>query len=352
VLVTGASAAESLRSHSAAVAAATTERHFQAHPELLERYGARGREKCLQDTHYHLSYLAEAISAGSPALFADYVAWAKIMLESRGVGWRDLAQNLEFLASGILSHLAAEDAGVAVQYIEQGRIALPAMPTTVSAPELSGTTGELLGLYIDALLGGDRQQASRLILAAAEGGTPIRAIYLDVFQQAQHHIGRLWQANRISVAQEHYCTAATQMIMSQLYPYIFATERTDRRLVATCVAGDLHEIGLRMVSDLFELEGWDTFYLGANVPHESVVSSVEQRRADCLAISATMTFHLPAVRALIGTLRARDDLRAVKVLVGGYPFNLEPELWRQVGADGYAQDAAQVVDVAERLVAS
>jgi len=57
--------------------------------------------------------------------------------------------------------------------------------------------------------------------------------------------------NEVSVAQEHYCTAATQLIMSQLYPHIFAGEKTERTLIATCVAGDLHEIGIRMVSDLF-----------------------------------------------------------------------------------------------------
>ena len=63
------------------------------------------------------------------------------------------------------------------------------------------------------------------------------------------------------MAQEHYCTAATQLIMSQLYPYIFTTGKNGRVLVGTCVSGDLHEIGVRMVSDFFEMEGWDTFYL-------------------------------------------------------------------------------------------
>ena len=69
--------------------------------------------------------------------------------------------------------------------------------------------------------------------------------------------------NLLSVAQEHYCTAATQLVMSQLYPRIFSTERRGRTLVAARVADDLHEIGLRMVADFFEMEGWDTFYVGA-----------------------------------------------------------------------------------------
>ena len=62
-------------------------------------------------------------------------------------------------------------------------------------------------------------------------------------------VGRLWQMNRLSVAQEHYVTAATQLIMSQLYPLVFRTARRDRRIVAACVGGELHELGVRMVAD-------------------------------------------------------------------------------------------------------
>ena len=87
-----------------------------------------------------------------------------------------------------------------------------------------------------------------------EQGTPARDIYLQVFQPAQREVGRLGQTNRISVALEHYVTAATQPIMSQLYPRIFSPEKTGRRLIATCVGGELHEIGVRMVADFFEMD--------------------------------------------------------------------------------------------------
>lgn len=73
-------------------------------------------------------------------------------------------------------------------------------------------------------------------------GTPVKEIHLHVFQPAQYEVGRLWQMNRITVAQEHYCTAATQLIMSQLYPHIFASVKNGCTLGATCVGGDLHEV--------------------------------------------------------------------------------------------------------------
>ncbi len=94
------------------------------------------------------------------------------------------------------------------------------------------------------------------------------------------------------------------------------------------------------------MEGWDTYYLGANSPTSAIVQAIADRRADILAVSATMTFHIRAVENLIATVRASADSNNVKILVGGYPFNLVPELWKRVGADAYAADASEAIAVA------
>ncbi|MCK9912962.1 B12-binding domain-containing protein, partial [Microbacteriaceae bacterium K1510] len=64
--------------------------------------------------------------------------------------------------------------------------------------------------YTELLLEGRRAEASRLVMDLVDGGVPLQTIYLDIFQQSQYEIGRLWQTGRITVAQEHYCSAATQ----------------------------------------------------------------------------------------------------------------------------------------------
>lgn len=328
-----------------------TARHYELQPELAARYGERGRAKCLQDAHYHLSYLSEAIAASLPSLFADYVAWAKVMLEARNVPAEDLARNLEVIRDTLREQLPSEVSAVADEYIRSGVERLPRLPSEL--PTLIKDDEPFASLarrYLDALLRGERRDASRLILDAVEGGVDVKDIYLHVFQRTQHEIGRLWQMNQMSVAQEHYCTAATQLVMSQLYPRIFATERRGRTLVATCVSGDLHEIGVRMISDFFEMEGWDTYYVGANAPAQSVLQTLVERKADVLAVSATITSHVRQVAELIAAVRASGDCEGVKILVGGYPFNVAPELWRQVGADACAHSAPESVELADRLV--
>jgi methanogenic corrinoid protein MtbC1 len=105
-----------------------------------------------------------------------------------------------------------------------------------------------------------------------------------------------------------------------------------------------------MVADFFELEGWDTYFLGANTPPESIRHAVEEHRADVLAVSVTMTFHVSHVSALIDDLRKQPGTQKTRVLMGGYSFNLSPQLWKKVGADGYAIDAYKALLEANRVL--
>ena len=130
--------------------------------------------------------------------------------------------------------------------------------------------GALAARHLDFLLHGRRDDAGRFILSAVETGTSVKFIYREVLQPVQRELGRLWQTNDVSVAQEHYCTAATRLIMGQLYPYLPMASRIGKRVVVTCVGGELHEVGARMVADLFEMEGWDSYFLGTTMSTRSL----------------------------------------------------------------------------------
>lgn len=336
-----------------AIAADLVAAQFSQQPQLESRYGAQGRAKCLQDAEYHLSYLAQAVAADEPILFAEYLRWSRSMLHSRGIGADDLASHLRAMRDMLRRHLAPEIFEQAERHLDQGLAALAAGDghdgTFLGA---AGPLGDLAREYLDRLLEGDRHGASQRVLDAVENGQGVRDIYLEVFQPVQREIGRLWQTNRISVAEEHYCSAATQLVMSRLYPRIFGSsgKAPVGRMVAVAVAGELHEIGVRMVADIFELEGWATYYLGANTPPAGVVQTLIQRQAQVACISVTMTFNLPAAQALIAAIRAAPGCAGVRILIGGYPLNLAPELWRKIGADAWAGDATEAAAVARRLL--
>lgn len=337
----------------AELAEAIVDEYYQYYPELTAQYGTEGKKFCLQDVDYHLTYLAEAIAVGHPTFFANYIAWAKVLLNGMNISSEELANSLQIVQSVLERRWqpAHEEIALIKQYIAHGLDQLPVLPAELpSFIEDAHPQAQLAQQYLEYLLRGERHIASQLILDAVEKqDVSVKEIYLNVFQYAQYEIGRLWQMNKISVAQEHYCTAATQLIMSQLYVYIFSTERQDKTLVATCVGGDLHELGVRMVADFFEMAGWDTYYLGANTPANSILQELETRQAHLLAISVTMTFHLRAAKNLIQTIRADDNFSHLKIMIGGHPFNLEETLWQEVGADAYARNAQEAIDIANQL---
>jgi methanogenic corrinoid protein MtbC1 len=182
-----------------------------------------------------------------------------------------------------------------------------------------------------------------LILDLVKNGEKIADIYEHIFIITQYEVGLLWQTNKITVAHEHFCTAATQDNMSALYPYISADDKKEAKILACTVAGDTHEIGIRMVSDYFEMNGWDCYYLGANMPDINIISAAKEQQVNVLGISVTMPYYLGKVKNLIKKIKNDEALRDLKILVGGYPFTLVPNLWKRVGAHGWARDAREAV---------
>lgn len=205
-------------------------------------------------------------------------------------------------------------------------------------------TNQVYSTYLDAIREGDRRRAFQVVDAARDAGVDLSTIYVGVFQPALREIGRLWQQNSISVADEHLATAITQAAMARAYQSAFTwCSALGRTLIAACVDTERHEVGLRMLCDLLDLEGWHTTYLGASVPVESLVTMVQRRRPDVVALSAALTPHVPRLRTMIDEIkRVLGDARPL-IIVGGRPFLDDAALAGRVGADFTAQNAVDAV---------
>lgn len=212
-----------------------------------------------------------------------------------------------------------------------------------------GRVSELWAQYIQALVGGSVRAADRAVEAAlGEGYTPQR-IYLELLQPAAYELGRRWQENTISVAQEHRATAIVEQQMGELHPLFRSRAENGRTFVIGCAPGEWHRVGARMVADFFEAEGWDVHYLGAAVPVRDMVGLVREADADMVGVSAHMLFNLPQVDELARALRVAG-LSDIPVIAGGRPFEGRPGLAGRLNVAGSANDAAEAVRLAERVV--
>jgi MerR family transcriptional regulator, light-induced transcriptional regulator len=320
-------------------------------PELKTRYGAAGRERCREDIAFHFSTLSEAIMANDDNIFLKYVGWGKSLLATRKVKPDDLIDcllTMQEVISGHVGKSAAETANNVLQLALDTFDSFADEPSSCIDP--TSSLANLANSYLEALLSSDAEQARQVMQSAAQAGLGFQDMYQFIFQPVQREVGRLWQVNHISVAQEHYCTATTELLMSQMHGLKSSETSNGRFFVAACVAGEQHWIGIRMVSQTMETNGWRTYLTGANTPTSSLVDMARRLNVDVMGVSCATVLHLPALRVLLKSIRGASS--RTKIMVGGRVFNEFPGLWKKVGADAFAEDASTAARVAGRLVGS
>lgn len=320
------------------IAGALVALQYEQMPELESRYGPAGRQKCLEDGLYHIEHLAEAVDAADDYLFWDYVAWADILLTRRHIPTEHLASNLRNLQTVLSNTVDAETAGRANDIIGRSlkKLLEPRDPLgTFILPEnpLADTARQYLALLLEQR----ESEALGLIEKLVASGTPLRKIYLDVFAVCQYEIGRLWQINAINVAQEHQFTGATMRIMSSLIAKTVKPASKEHQIVLASVSGEHHDLGIRMVSDFYALDGWAAHYVGADTPDRDIIAFLKERSPQIFAVSATLVKHRSRVRSLIAQVR-QAGIDAM-IIVGGRAFSGSDDAWRSVGADAYAANA-------------
>lgn len=200
--------------------------------------------------------------------------------------------------------------------------------------------------YIAALRDGDEPNARAIVEQAHAEGVDIGTIYFDIFAPSMIEIGRLWEENQLSIAEEHLATAITERLIGQLSPeFNRQIQRTEIGCVMLgCVAGERHVLGLRMLADLFRAQGWRVVYLGADVPDRDWIDLAVRVNADVIGISAG-TLHLAAhTKPLITQLHSA--VPATLIMVGGAGFARSPQLWRDVDANLYHDDPFIAVTMA------
>ncbi len=204
-------------------------------------------------------------------------------------------------------------------------------------------------LYLNDILSAKRTAALDRIMAAFHSGYSIPEIYMDIFQESLHEVGRLWETNRIGVAEEHVATAITQFIMSNLYQHLETADARRGRLVITGIQGELHQVGSNMVSDVLEADGWDVVFLGSDVSPESAIEAVRRHHADVLGISATLARNIPVVVDLVDRVKQEFGLGAPGILLGGGAFHNFSELPRELEGCIFARDLREAVEMMRKI---
>lgn len=240
------------------------EKQFKDDPSLSKEYDSKRRRLMFQDTLYNLRYVEISAELDDSNIFTDYAVWLYRLLVNL---MRDLSKerirDQMVMHYSILKEVFTENCSED-EAIKSNQILDHAIKATIDASSsveidndsYDGKYSDVRDEYLSLMMDSNTKSALNRIDSALKAGIPIEDIYVDILQESMVEVGNLWHKGVITVDKEHYCTTTTQMAMSQFYPIIFSQPQNGYKLVACCVGSELHEMGIRMVSDLFELNGW------------------------------------------------------------------------------------------------
>ena len=207
---------------------------------------------------------------------------------------------------------------------------------------------DLSKLY-DAILNGDQKTSEAVAKEALAAGVPAIELVSKYMVPAMDEVGRRYEIEEYFVPELLLAARAMKAALQHIRPLLVAegAEPAGRVVIGT-VKGDLHDIGKNIVSAMLEGGGFEVVDLGADVAPQKFVDAVKERKPHLVCLSALLTVTMPSMRAVIEALKEAGLRDSVKVLVGGAPVT--QEFARDIGADGFGENASIAVTLARGLV--
>lgn len=322
-------------------------------PALYASDGERAQQSCVEDVQFTLDFLRPVVEFGFLQPFVEYLRWQHAVMTSRGTPPDEVATSLDWIGAFFAEHMPGPGGTKINSALRLARLGFQAAGISQPEAEIDKKMPQAwpeCEAFKDALLQGNLRQATALFDARLVNGASFLDAELHLIQPALYQIGRDWQDNKVSVAQEHLATATAVTLMAQTFPFAAVGKSNGKKVILACVEDNEHEVGLRMVADTFEMAGWDVRFLGGNTPTRELVEMVKVWTPHLVGLSVSFPHQLKAVRAVISQMRAELALACPAILVGGLAFNSFASSAPMMTADDYAPDAGAALIQANKLV--
>ena len=323
--------------------------------EYFDSISERARKIIYRDTRYNIDYLYTAYVLGDDKIMKTYAVWLYELMVgihknrfTREQTREYVIFHLEAIKKTIPEVVSPEKREKLQELVEEAQQSIRDYVPAESEKKEFRYEKEIEA-YMNCLFRKDGRGAVALIQSFADRGIPLDDLYVDIFSETMRRVGELWHTAEITVDTEHYCTSVTQMAMAQLYNRLFDGERKHKTMLSVCPGMELHEMGARMVADLFENHGWDSIFLGAAVPVDYIMDSVRENHPDLVTLSVSMPQHLMDCEKAVREIK--KEFPEIRIAVGGKAFESTKEIWEKWPADIYSKDARELLAKAEILCA-
>jgi len=201
--------------------------------------------------------------------------------------------------------------------------------------------------YLDALLTGDRRKCRAIIEEVLHhNSASIISVYSDAIWPIMMEIDELYRQERITSAQENLAARINRTIVDQLQNKLPRQPMIEKKVVVCSSLRESNELGGQMIVDMFESAGWDVRFLGGGLGNDDILAFVHEFRPDILIIYGTQPSETAEIRAIIDRIREINALPQMKIMLSGGVFGRAEGLWEEIGADLFAKDAFEAVQLA------
>ncbi len=204
-------------------------------------------------------------------------------------------------------------------------------------------------VLVEAVIKGDMSVVESEVNRALNERAEARSILTKGLIGGMNIVGKRFKAGDMFLPEVLMCASAMHKGLDIVKPLLANSgQRAIGRVVIGTVAGDLHDIGKRIVSVLLEGNGYEVIDLGVDVQNETFVQAIIEHKPDILGMSALLTTTMLNMGSVIDLLKEKELRDKVRIIVGGAPIN--QEFADSIGADGYASEAGSGVEwVKEQL---
>ncbi len=208
---------------------------------------------------------------------------------------------------------------------------------------------DVLSRLSEAVIEGNQNGSASLTREALDGGATARQVLDEGLMPGMDHVGTEFRAGNMFVPEVLRSARAMQAAMDIIKPLLAETgEKMAGKVLLGTVKGDLHDIGKNLVGMMCEGAGFEVMDLGKDVSPEGFVQAVAKEEPDVLGMSALLTTTMRAMEHTIKALEEAGLRDKVKIMIGGAPVT--QAFADQIGADGYAPNAAAASEMAKKFV--
>ncbi|OGP87890.1 MAG: methyltransferase [Deltaproteobacteria bacterium RBG_16_47_11] len=204
--------------------------------------------------------------------------------------------------------------------------------------------------FYTAISQGNMDEVKKLTQAALDGGEMAETILKDGLLPAMEQIGIKFKNNEIYIPEVLIAARAMHAGMAILKPILSKSTATQAvKVIVGTVKGDLHDIGKNLVVMMLEGGGFEAIDIGVDVPPDKFVEAIKKHQPRVVGMSALLTTTMREMKNTLEAIQEAGLRKQVKAIIGGAPIT--DRYAKEIGADGYAPDAATAVDLVKSLIA-